>query len=130
LELEQSVLSAHSWNRAEPLWAPLWELLELPLLRASDCVSYSASVTREDLSQKGAVVMPEIIFSHLIEIDESSRRLKIFRIFPDGNKQLYTEVDFPLKTPDEDKLSYEVFCRTLGENILIDSPVARRIVGI
>ena len=74
--------------------------------------------------------MTDITFSHLIEIDEQHRRLKILRVFPDGRTQLYTEVDMPSKTPDEDKAGYDAFCRTLGENILIDSSVARRLVGI
>lgn len=74
--------------------------------------------------------MTQITFSHLVEIDESNRRLRISRIFPDGRKELYTEVDLPLKTVDENKSEYEIFFRTLGENILIDSPIARKIIGM
>lgn len=69
-------------------------------------------------------------FSHLVEIDESSKQLTIYRVFPDGEKQLYTKVDLPLKTINEDKIGFEEFSRILGENLLIDSPVARNIFGI
>lgn len=74
--------------------------------------------------------MSEISFSHLVEIDESSRQLIIYRVFPDGEKQLFTQTDLPSKTIDEDKDSFEKFARTLGENILIDSPIARSILNI
>ncbi len=74
--------------------------------------------------------MSELSFSHLIEIDESSRQVKIYRVFHDGEKQLYTETVLPAKTLDEDRKGFEEFTRILGENILIDSPAARRVLGI
>ena len=73
--------------------------------------------------------MSKLSFSHLVEIDESSRQLAIFRVFPDGEKQLYTQTDLPTKMLGEDKEAFEEFARTLGENILIDSPIARTLLS-
>jgi hypothetical protein len=56
--------------------------------------------------------------------------LKIFRIFENGEKSLYTQIDLPPKKADEDKLAYEKFAHALGENILLDSPSARRLLGL
>lgn len=72
----------------------------------------------------------EITFSHLVEIDEATRRLTIYRVFPEGEKQLFTRVDLPLKTANEDAKGFEEFSRILGENLLIDSPVARKILDL
>jgi len=69
-------------------------------------------------------------YSHLIEIDEKARRLIIYRAYESGKKELYTEVDLPDKTFDEDKNKFQEFARMLGENILMDSPVARKLLGL
>lgn len=74
--------------------------------------------------------MSSLNFSHLIEIDEASRQLNIFRLFEDGKKHLYTQVELPAKKADEDKPAYEKFAQDLGENILLDSPLARRLIGL
>ena len=74
--------------------------------------------------------MSEKSFSHIVEIDESSRQLIIYRLFPNGEKQQYTQTDLPSKTIDEDRAAFEKFARILGENILIDSPIARSIFKI
>jgi hypothetical protein len=70
--------------------------------------------------------MSDINFSHLIEIDESSRVLRIHRVFADGRRQLFTETPMPAGTVGS---QYAEFARTLGENILLDSPAARRVLG-
>jgi hypothetical protein len=67
-------------------------------------------------------------FSHLVEIDEIARRLKIYRLFSDGRRQLYTEADLPPHSSDS--LAYAEFAKTLGENILLDSPAARSVLGL
>ena len=69
-------------------------------------------------------------FSHLVEIDEEAKKLKIFRVFNDGKKQFYTEADFPIGKTGDDKCEYERFMLMLGENILLDSPVARRLMSV
>ncbi len=68
--------------------------------------------------------------SHLIEIDEKQRRLTIYRISESGQRSLYTYVDLPPKARDDDREAYERFVKLLGENILVDSPVARKLMGL
>jgi hypothetical protein len=65
-------------------------------------------------------------FSHLIEIDEGARLVRIHRVFPDGRKHLFTERPLPPSTADS---QYAEFARLLGESILLDSPAARRVIG-
>jgi hypothetical protein len=74
--------------------------------------------------------MSEPQFSHLIEIDESARLLRIHRIFPDGRKHLFTETPLPPRTADPKGSQYAEFARLLGENVLLDSPAARRVLGL
>ena len=69
-------------------------------------------------------------FSHLIEINESTRLIRIHRVFPDGHMHLFTEMPFPPRVPDSGKGSYAEIARLLGENVLLDSPAARRSLGI
>ncbi|MFL6621612.1 MAG: hypothetical protein ACJ8NR_03215 [Sulfurifustis sp.] len=68
-------------------------------------------------------------YSHLIEIEEDERLLTIYRV--SGTKRhLFTEVKLPEKTAAEDPEAINEFCRTLGENILLDSPQARKLLGL
>jgi hypothetical protein len=69
-------------------------------------------------------------YSHLIEIDDSNRRLVIQRIYDDGRKELFTEIKLPSKTCAEDESGFAEFARLLGENLLIDSPIARKLLGL
>jgi hypothetical protein len=66
-------------------------------------------------------------YNHLVEIDESSRRLTIYRL-SNGEKTLYTQTEIPRVVWDDAKHEMNEFCRLLGENILIDSPQARRLL--
>src|SRR5215211_7918047 len=76
------------------------------------------------------MVNPMMTFSHLVEISEQARRLKVHRVYDDGRKELFTEVALPSTTCEEDKTTFEEFCRRLGENLLIDSPVARKLLAL
>lgn len=69
-------------------------------------------------------------YVHIVEIDEENRVLKIYRSFLDGSRQLYTEAELPTHASDSPDSPYTKFVRMLGENILVDSPSARRIIGI
>lgn len=69
-------------------------------------------------------------YSHVIEIDEGRRALEIFRVYPDGRRQLFTAIDLPKNTFSEDEQGFRDFAKVLGENVLVDSPVARRLLGI
>jgi hypothetical protein len=68
-------------------------------------------------------------YSHLIEINEADRTLTIYRL-RDGEKELYTRTDIPNVVWDEEQDEMKKFCRLLGENILFDSPQARRLLQI
>lgn len=74
--------------------------------------------------------MDQIFFSHIVEIDEATKTLTIYRSFPNGDKQLFTQVDLPKKTASADEKGFEEFARTLGENLLLDSPIARKILDL
>jgi hypothetical protein len=65
-------------------------------------------------------------FSHVVTIDEDARKLVIYRVFENGKKSLYTSVEIP---ENLDENSAGTFARTLGENLLVDAPAARRLLG-
>lgn len=67
--------------------------------------------------------------AHLIEIDEGGKLLTIYRV-RGAERQLFTSVKLPEATWDTDRPAIEKFCRMLGENILFDSPAARRLFGL
>jgi len=69
-------------------------------------------------------------YSHVLEIDEEKRLLIINRVFKDGTQQLFTSVDLPGKTFSDDEQGFRDFAQKLGENLLIDSPVARKLLGL
>ncbi|MBK7663952.1 MAG: hypothetical protein IPJ21_10475 [Sterolibacteriaceae bacterium] len=73
---------------------------------------------------------PMLTYNHLLEISEADRRLTIHRIYSDGRKELFTQVILPNTTCDEDPAKFEEFCRLLGENLLIDSPIASKLLGL
>lgn len=67
-------------------------------------------------------------FSHVVEVDEATRKLIIHRLFENGDRQLFTSVDLPVLPVDGDNEAIDAFARQLGENLLLDSPVARRLL--
>jgi len=69
-------------------------------------------------------------YHHILEIDEEKRLLTITRQFQDGTQQLFTSVELPSTTLSEDAESFRNFSQMLGENLLIDSPAARRLLGL
>jgi hypothetical protein len=73
--------------------------------------------------------MSEPNFSHLIQIDETARLLRIHRVFEDGRQHLFTETPLPPRGADSESSQFTEFARILGENILLDSPAARRALG-
>jgi len=72
----------------------------------------------------------EIRYSHLIEIDEETNRIYIYRVNPNGKKDLLTYTDLPSKKYEEDPEGFKEFARLLGENILLDSTIARKIFDL
>lgn len=69
-------------------------------------------------------------YNHLIKIDEITRLLVIYRVYEDGRQELFTEVELPAKTVDENEDQFERFSCLLGENLLLDSPIARKLLGL
>ena len=63
--------------------------------------------------------------SHVIEVDEGARLVKIDRIFSDGKRELLTQIALP----DPPGSDYTEFGRRLAECILWDSPAGQRIPG-
>ncbi len=74
--------------------------------------------------------MSDSKFSHLVEIDENAGQVKSYRVVADGRKQFYTEAALPPHTTGPNNPAFAQFARTLGENILLDSPAARKAIGI
>ncbi len=72
----------------------------------------------------------EIRYSHLIEVDEEKNRIYIYRVSTSGKKDLLTYTDLPSKKYEEDPEGFKEFARLLGENILLDSTIARKIFGL
>lgn len=72
----------------------------------------------------------ELTFSHLITIDERARKLTIYRVYETGEKTLYTSVDIPDQVTGSNAQSTGEFARMLGENLLLDSPGARKLLGL
>jgi len=71
-----------------------------------------------------------ISYAHLLEVDEEERILSIYRVYPDGKKELFTSADFPINSLEYDRESFKEFALKLGENILADSPAARKLLRI
>ena len=69
------------------------------------------------------------LYSHLVEIDEGERVLTIYRV-SGAERQLYTSIKLPEKEWSENPDAMREFCQTLGENILFDSPQARKLLKI
>jgi hypothetical protein len=65
--------------------------------------------------------------SHLVEIDSRTRKLIVQRVYADGRKELFTQVDLPAATTSA---ALDEFCRMLGENLLLDSPAARELLNL
>lgn len=69
-------------------------------------------------------------FLHLVEIDEGAKKLTIYRVDEKtGQRTLYTSVRIPSKRIRDNDPEFSDFARMLGENLLLDSPAARRILG-
>lgn len=68
-------------------------------------------------------------YDHLIHIDEDTREIKIYRVDADGARSLYTSTELPHSSGWKDG-HLEAFAKQLGENLLMDSPVARKLLKL
>lgn len=69
-------------------------------------------------------------FSHLVEINPLNRTLSIYRVDEKGDKELYTSTDLPDIDIDVELKGFRDFATLVGENILLDSPVIRKLFNI
>jgi hypothetical protein len=67
-------------------------------------------------------------FDHLLQIDEQSRELRIYRIDRSGQKTLFTSTSLPNSKGWSEGL--EKFAKQIGENVLMDSPAARKLLKL
>ena len=67
-------------------------------------------------------------YSHLIEINNEGLLL-IYRVMGQ-QKELYTSIELPINSFTDNKEAFQQFCKILGENIIVDSPNARKLIGI
>lgn len=69
-------------------------------------------------------------FDHIVMIDEPNRSLSIYRVFANGERDFLTSVPLPKIDAQKDWEALGSFARTLGENLLMDSPEARKLLNI
>jgi hypothetical protein len=67
-------------------------------------------------------------YDHLVCIDEDAKEVVIYRVDANGKKTLYTKAPLPGARGDISEI--ESFARMLGENLLLDSPSARRLLDL
>jgi hypothetical protein len=68
-------------------------------------------------------------FAHIVAVDKSTRTLKIERLYPDGRRELFTATNIPLPSDSSGSVVAK-FASQLGENLLLDSPAARELLGL
>jgi len=66
-------------------------------------------------------------YSHLVEYLDEQSKIVIYRMYENGDKVLYTEVEFP---PKPNKKTLDEFIVMFAENILLDSRIARQKLGL
>ncbi|MDH3335909.1 MAG: hypothetical protein OEL50_04620 [Rhodospirillaceae bacterium] len=69
-------------------------------------------------------------YDHRVKIDEESKTIIINRIMPDGSEHLYTSTKLPTGDAQDNREEFESFAKQLGENILLDSPAARKLLKL
>jgi hypothetical protein len=65
---------------------------------------------------------------HLLQIDEQSRELRIYRVDSSGQRTLFTSTSLPSSKGWSEAL--EKFAKQIGENVLMDSPAARKLLKL
>jgi hypothetical protein len=69
-------------------------------------------------------------FVHIVSIDKAARKLTIERLYPGGRRELLTVTTIPNIPSDRASKTVDDFALQLGENILLDSPTARELLGL
>lgn len=69
-------------------------------------------------------------YSHIVSIDAEKKSLMIYRLFDDSRKEFLTACNIEGISSKNDWDKFAEFARQLGENILMDSPMARKIMDL
>ena len=70
-------------------------------------------------------------YNHLIEINEEKRQLVIYRVYRNDRRELFTSVELLIQSAyEKNNDQFKKFCCLLGENLLIDSLVARKLLAL
>lgn len=67
-------------------------------------------------------------YDHVLHFDTKTREIQIHRLDSSGERSFFTSVKLPESrgwTPELESLA-----RQLGENLLMDSPAARKMLGL
>lgn len=68
----------------------------------------------------------EQVTRHLVELNASLKKLMLFRMERNGEKIFLSEIEFS----DVEETGIDEISRKLGENILLDSQVGRKLFGL
>jgi len=66
------------------------------------------------------------VLGHLIQAEEGTRLITIYRVDSGGMPTLYTSVSFE----EARNMGFEKFGRLLGENLILDSPGLRDLFSL
>jgi len=69
-------------------------------------------------------------FSHVVDVDADTRKVVVYRLYADGRRELFTLMDLPVDATSTTNSRLDEFCRMLGENLLLDSPIARSLLRL
>jgi len=71
-----------------------------------------------------------IPYDHIVRFDPILRRVSIIRLDGESRETLFTHLDLPEKSPEGWSEAVVELARRIGEDILIDSPVARDALNL
>lgn len=69
-------------------------------------------------------------YDHIVRFDPILRRVTIMRLESENRETLFTHLDLPEKSPEGWSEAVIELARRIGEDILIDSPVARAALNL
>ena len=70
--------------------------------------------------------MKRMIVAHQIRWDESKRLIEIVRVMQDNSEVLFTHLQFE----EAEKKAIKKFAQELGEALIVDSPVGRKLFDL
>lgn len=73
--------------------------------------------------RRSEVRLPKVRYRHVVEYDESSRKIVVTRVFESGESHLFTE--FPIDRITTPSQRFEALGRMLGEALILDTPGLR-----